>query len=1288
MNNYHIYESIGKGVHSVVYKGRKKKHIEYYAIKSIQKTQKIEVHQEVKIIHDLKHPNILRFYNWYETGNHLWLILEYCVGGDLNSLIKQDMKLPEASVHDFGRDLLSALQHLHSNSIIHCDLKPSNVLLDENGTIKLGGFGLARKLADINLTPLHDLPPTSRGTPCYMAPELFQDGSTHSTASDLWALGCVLYECFVGRPPFMNPSFNELVRSILTSDYSAMHGASPEFADLIKRLLDKNPATRMTWHEMRAHPFWQFTMSPVTMPAEPALQNFIQRYNLAPSEDQENKSSQQATANASMRAQLVRESVDITRLSQIVRGNLEVDSEDHTSYNLGATAEAGDINLASADAELDFQVHQDKGQHLPANSQQATSIGSELPVTPLNVVGQRAVNAPKARPVTASEAASQALLGVNASQSKSGPIPSARPATVPSTGNSTAADAQVAAVDKLVFCEADMIVRPLVGNRKIERVPETRWEASMLPAGFVPWDVAMLHAKLQGSGTTANSAFSNFINHINGTMLGPSSTQVKVNLLAYVESLCTDAAAANALINTVLTTTLVRIFGATKNSALRVRIASVLGLLIRHASFINGDLISSGVVDTLREGLKDSSDKVRRRVMATLGEFLFYLSTIHGTQEQHQIADSQHAQMAASTWSAVVRLLHPGEDEFAQHYATKAIDNIATQLGVWPTHFASEDTAGALLQLLKTARNDGLRSTAGSALGRLLKFNPSLLPAVIKHGGLQVAREGLSHASVRIQIVCVNLFNWILAQSTGNPATQILLSDRQLLPDVMALLELEYAPIRGKGLVTLVLLIKLNGWWLLEACKLNLTTRAARMQSEQDDNYIKGCLSLLRSTVVNAVPDLLLQVEEGLSEAAASEPNSQQSTTQLFDVVLHLITSPIFRAKVVTAALIASVSRFLVLSWASQATMSAAQQEFSDSLMHALEAMCQPPDLLVVHCDAVVEHLMPALCQVTAVLLDPSEDAEEMKDLRVNAARMLADVLMFFVNHPDLYQGCSAPAAGTCGVVGKDMTKKLDAMLTGKIMPLLPSLMAERDPMPLYAQKVLAALLPRNPKYVEDVERANLVTRFFHFLSIESPSNNIHNIRVCRMIVTGRSISTQQLINMRVAEKVSHVLEYAHAHSVEPFLEPTVELCTALLQREVQDKPSTGTADGLAMLLVRNVSSFITFAGMGDSTLASTSSEAALLLGQIYPHECANSVLTDSGIDAMLETLGGHDGSVHPPAPITSNLLIFLKHCGEHGRASASAESVASLHQLVMTLRDHGDVAVSKAARDLAQLFG
>ncbi|EGR32486.1 hypothetical protein IMG5_081200 [Ichthyophthirius multifiliis] len=123
MNNYHIYEEIGRGKYSVVYKGRKKRSIEYMAVKSLKKCRRNKVLNEVKIFHCLNHQNIMKYYNWYETRNHLWIIFEYCSGGDLLTLIEQDKKLPEQLIKNLARDLTAALQYLHSKGIIYCDLK-------------------------------------------------------------------------------------------------------------------------------------------------------------------------------------------------------------------------------------------------------------------------------------------------------------------------------------------------------------------------------------------------------------------------------------------------------------------------------------------------------------------------------------------------------------------------------------------------------------------------------------------------------------------------------------------------------------------------------------------------------------------------------------------------------------------------------------------------------------------------------------------------------------------------------------------------------------------------------------------------------------------------------------------------------------------------------------------------------------------------------------------------------------------------------------------------------------
>ena len=189
MNNYIIYEEIGKGKFSVVHKGRKKKTLEFVTLKSFDKSRKNRVFNEVKIIHNLNHPNILRFQNWYETRNHYWIIYEYCSGGDLRSIIQHDKTVLENVMRSFSKDLCCALMYMHSNGIVFCDLKPTNVIINEYSNLKICDFAVAQKIVDMIQSNQQNK--NIRGAPNYMAPELFEEDGVYSFSSDIYAFGCI-----------------------------------------------------------------------------------------------------------------------------------------------------------------------------------------------------------------------------------------------------------------------------------------------------------------------------------------------------------------------------------------------------------------------------------------------------------------------------------------------------------------------------------------------------------------------------------------------------------------------------------------------------------------------------------------------------------------------------------------------------------------------------------------------------------------------------------------------------------------------------------------------------------------------------------------------------------------------------------------------------------------------------------------------------------------------------------------------------------------------------------------
>jgi serine/threonine-protein kinase ULK4 len=261
MNNYHLYEEIGHGKHSTVYKGRRRGTIQYVAIKSVDKAKRGRVLNEVAIAENLNGTNnVCQVANWYETRNHLWIVAEICAGGDLAGVLKQDEKItPESQVRTLAAEIVNGLVGMHANGVILADLKPGNILFTETGEVRLSGFSVSQRVSDLEAALRESKQVPRRGSPFYMAPELFFESGSHSFASDIWALGVVIYEMVTGTTPFgFCKSFQELQRTVMAANSLApdLREGSEELRHLVARMLAKDPTERIRWKELVSHPWW------------------------------------------------------------------------------------------------------------------------------------------------------------------------------------------------------------------------------------------------------------------------------------------------------------------------------------------------------------------------------------------------------------------------------------------------------------------------------------------------------------------------------------------------------------------------------------------------------------------------------------------------------------------------------------------------------------------------------------------------------------------------------------------------------------------------------------------------------------------------------------------------------------------------------------------------------------------------------------------------------------------------------------------------------------------------
>lgn len=204
--------------------------------------------QEIRILKTLNHENIILMFDAFETEREFCVVTEYAQG-ELFDILQDDKRLPEKTIQQIARQLVKALYYLHSNRIIHRDMKPQNVLIGPNGCIKLCDFGFARAMSNntIVLTSI-------KGTPLYMSPELVQEKPYDST-SDLWSLGIILYELYVGQPPFFTNSIYSLINHIVKEPIKYPTDISKDFKSFLTGLLQKNPAKRLNFPRLLSHPF-------------------------------------------------------------------------------------------------------------------------------------------------------------------------------------------------------------------------------------------------------------------------------------------------------------------------------------------------------------------------------------------------------------------------------------------------------------------------------------------------------------------------------------------------------------------------------------------------------------------------------------------------------------------------------------------------------------------------------------------------------------------------------------------------------------------------------------------------------------------------------------------------------------------------------------------------------------------------------------------------------------------------------------------------------------------------
>lgn len=1117
MNNYHLYEEIGHGKFSTVYKGRKRYTIRYVAVKSIEKGRRDKVMTEVRVLSQLEHPNVVGFVNWYETRNHLWIIFEYCAGGELLRLVKQDGRLPENQVRLFCRDIFSGLLHVHTHSIIYTDLKTNNILFNESGVLKLCDFGHAQHLDDVQRMLEEKAPFPRRGTPHYMAPELFQEGGMHSFASDVWACGCVTYELAAGRPPFHTTSFQQIRQLALREPMPLVPGISANLQSLLASLLRKSPLDRISWPDIRAHAFWQSEL--------PGIAQDVESLPAQPHEE------------------------DLHRLWQRVCGATEQAA--FGSPNSGNRDELMDMQSpmpsepSSSPAKL--RTHgqpemlgcgSDPSTTADLRSRRPSEVSTAVGISPARVLDfgtnplQQATPEIDAEPDVFGKLGNEQLVPTSIVQQGGGVAASetqnAHAQGLAATGTvlNSGLKARVGTVAfnrvRELFAPVDTAVKPISRNPDIEE-PEHLEVSPDLPFAPLFLDDASAHP---------HADLESFLAKVY-RCLAQSPSDQKVSALLYLESLCgqqirvprsCQIQVADLMVNSSIMRLVVRLLQVRRqcgqvstsaaNPLLKERLLALIGQLLRHATYVEVAISDLGLFDALLENLAEQDVRLRRRASAALGELLFYIATQITSADQSNGETGSASQCLPSAWQVPDRVLsavvdnafnHDG-DEVAQHYAVKTIENIATQCPViahrW--FFHTRTLQGLAVQIRRSTW-DSFRASCLAAIAHLVSGRAEIAdrsigpvifpdPDVLTMGFTELAPRGIPQALTLLSAILLQL-------PEGSLVTSVV--SHGIIGNLVAVMSQPRfnACLRARAMVLLVALFTWDNFrdplYFKTAIDMTFAPLIDKLAREKD-SFVVACIGVattITELIVSSVMQGLVDTFRQLAGVQGAEAATlAEIVVQVLLAFPHLVSSAVLGASVLNNRTLPLLGAICELAARLTPQAGGSTHQVQAVVLTFVEALSAQQAVVLEHAPLIVRCILVPLTPFLP---------NSRGDIRLLALKSLAGICVTLLNDYHVFDPMSENPSET--------TLLLETILCGRVLPAFPALLGDESPTPSYAFRLLASLLSRGSQAAAAAVRdLGLASHLLAALGDEQ-ALTLHSALLAHCLLHGREVRVRDL---------------------------------------------------------------------------------------------------------------------------------------------------------------------------------
>ena len=1087
-----IYENSDKSI--VIYRTRKKQTIKYIAVKIYSKSRQPFYDHEYSFLKNINHPSIINVTGAAEDKNYFYMEMEYCPSGDLSHCLwpNKGANYFEKIIKTVSVQLLLGLKTLHQNGIIHCNLKPSNIIIDEFGNVKICDF---KKALNTNTMTMQEIKKNKTAmTPCYTAPELFNENGIYTFKTDLWALGCIMYEMAIGQVPFFEERVNKLIMKILKEEINfnkkQFNQYSMEFMDVLRKLLEKDPDKRPCWGEIENYPFWglNYNSNNIYVP-----QSARRRQNSNPDNSHFSLNNSELNNNT----------INENSIRQIKRHESSSSSSNlHTNSNLNKNNEVKqfDINYEGEydnngdnnDKEVNINMDNNNTNIFHNDEENNNYTNSKFK----NLLNRNNSND-----------LSMSLLKIN----KLGDKKEKTEVTdiLNDMAISLAKPDESPKVINIMMHASDKNIKPIIGNKIIE--PDQKpiaYDEKMIP--FKPiYKIDKIKELIVSSDNTVE--LEKYLKQIVLVFIDfeeKKKYDELLNLLNYFETIILSKEISNSIINTVFIQKFIE-FLDINNDQIRIRSCSIIASLIRYATTMNKSLDEYNLAESLISFISDNNILLNRIAIATLGEYLFFVSTqVEAELDQTKLGLKSTWTISQESITALLFALNH-IDEKVKFYSLKTIENICSLTTIAKTYFASnDDFINKIIEIINSdCENPEIRTSAFNTVSHIIRHEPSLIKCFIdKMDSLNYVIEKESQRNQQYIINCL-LFG--IAQD--NKYVSYINVD-ELIPVLINLLKNSNNVIKPKVILLLSLIFNQVELITKYGEKIFELMMKLRKEKHQFYYYVKLFESFMINYCININKRYI-----SICETQTSNNNPEIiSILKCFNIIApyHKISYIIYNKE------------FLLCTF----NLILNSDLKSEQIFYAFDsykAFSENPFSVEENSDLIINKIFTKLLSLTNKLND------EYRRFPLN---ICANILTVLLEDEKLYSSTTIEG-------GK--TNQINSLII-TILPNIYSLLKNEDTV-TDSLAFLSLIIERNSAFIKFYRNTGIIDYIFVLMKDPNLYSNLNLIKILIKLIESSDTGFKDILELDLIDKVNYMISKDNLEEITVYTEYVIEMLFDLL---------------------------------------------------------------------------------------------------------------------------------------------